>query len=137
MIAGVTIRTDDKCHRIVTNVKKVHQRIIACFGIHVLEIYGLPQDLPRVEINYSNYKNLLHWCERDVICYLPYPEGFENMSIFMLMVNVYLFKVFYSFIGAYPAKFLVFLMRNIDGVQQEIFNSEFRNINQNIQEETA
>ncbi|KTD45046.1 IS1634 family transposase [Legionella parisiensis] len=64
MIAVVTIVTDDKRHRIVTNVKKVHQRIIACFGVHALEIYGLPQDLPKVEINYSNYKNLLHWCER-------------------------------------------------------------------------
>jgi len=64
MIAVVTIMTDDKRHRIVTNVKKVHQRIIACFGVHALEIYGLPPDLARVEINYSNYKNLLHWCER-------------------------------------------------------------------------
>ena len=51
-------------HRIVTNVKKVHQRIIVYFGKHALNIYGLPADLERVEINYSNYKNLLHWCER-------------------------------------------------------------------------
>jgi hypothetical protein len=64
MIAVVTIRTDDKRHRIVTNVKKVHQRIIASFGIHALEIYGLPPDLGKIEINYANYKNLLHWCER-------------------------------------------------------------------------
>ena len=64
MIAVVTIMIDDKRHRIVTNVKKVHQRIIACFGVHAFEIYGLPSDLARVEINYSNYKNLLHWCER-------------------------------------------------------------------------
>ena len=63
MIAVVTIITDDKRHRIVTNVKQVHQRIIACFGAHALEIYGLPPDLKRVDINYSNYKNLLHWCE--------------------------------------------------------------------------
>ena len=63
MIAVVTINMDDRRHRIVTNVKKVHQRIIASFGVHALEMYGLPPDLERVEINYSNYKNLLHWCE--------------------------------------------------------------------------
>ena len=63
MIAVVTIITDDKRHRIVTNVKKVHQRIIVYFGKHALDIYGLPAELERVEINYSNYKNILHWCE--------------------------------------------------------------------------
>lgn len=63
MIAVVTIVTDGKRHRIVTNVKKVHQRIIAYFGKHALEIYGLPPDLERVKINHDNYKNLLHWCE--------------------------------------------------------------------------
>ena len=63
MIAVVTIVTDSRRHRIVTNVKKVHQRIIAYFGVHALKIYGLPPDLERVNINYSNYKNLLHWCE--------------------------------------------------------------------------
>jgi hypothetical protein len=42
MIAVVTIVTDDRRHRIVTNVKKIHQRIIAYFGVHALEIYGLP-----------------------------------------------------------------------------------------------
>lgn len=64
MIAVVTITTDEHRHRIVTNVKKVHQRIIIYFGKHALEIYGLPPDLQRVEIDYSNYKNRLHWCER-------------------------------------------------------------------------
>jgi transposase len=64
MIAVVTIVTQDQRHRIVTNVKKIHQRIIVYFGPHALEIYGLPTDLKRVEINHSNYKNLLHWCER-------------------------------------------------------------------------
>lgn len=64
MIAVVTIVNDNTRQRIVTNVKKVHQRIIAYFGPHALEIYGLPTDLERVDINYSNYKNLLHWCER-------------------------------------------------------------------------
>jgi transposase len=63
MIAVVTIITEDRRHRIVTNVKKIHRRIIAHFGAHALEIYGLPPDLERVEINYSKYKNLLHWCE--------------------------------------------------------------------------
>ena len=63
MIAVVTIITDDKRHRIVTNVKKVHQRIIVYFGKHALDIYGLPAELERVEINYANYKNILHWCE--------------------------------------------------------------------------
>ena len=58
MIAVVTIITDDKRHRIVTNVKKVHQRIIVYFGKHALDIYGLPAELERVEINYSNYKNI-------------------------------------------------------------------------------
>ena len=61
--AKVTIVTDDRRHLIVNNVKKIHQRIIAYFGIHALEIYELPPDLQRVNINYSNYKNLLHWCE--------------------------------------------------------------------------
>ena len=63
MIAVVTILIDGKPHRIVTNVKKVHQQIIVYFGKHALEIYGLPPDLERVNINHDNYKNLLHWCE--------------------------------------------------------------------------
>lgn len=63
MIAVVTIITDAKRHRIVTNVKKVHQRIIVYFGKHALNIYGVPLDLEHVEINHDNYKNLLHWCE--------------------------------------------------------------------------
>lgn len=64
MIAVVTITEEGKHLRIVTNVKKIHQRIIVYFGKHALDIYGLPADLDRVEINYSNYKNLLHWCEK-------------------------------------------------------------------------
>ena len=63
IIAVVTIKTEFGEHRIVTNLKKVHRRIIAYFGIHALKIYGLPMDLKQVEIDYSNYKNLLHWCE--------------------------------------------------------------------------
>lgn len=64
VIAVVTIISNNQKHRIVTNVKSVHQRIIAYFGKHALTIYGLPEDLAHVSINYSNYKNLLHWCER-------------------------------------------------------------------------
>ena len=64
MIAVVTIITDGKRHRIVTNVKKVHQRIIVYFGKHALDIYDLPNDLVHVEINHANYKNILHWCEK-------------------------------------------------------------------------
>jgi len=63
IIAVVTIKTESGVQRIVTNVKKVHRRIIAYFGQHALQIYGLPLDLKQVEINHSNYKNLLHWCE--------------------------------------------------------------------------
>ena len=63
MIAVVTIDTEDKRLRIVTNVKKVHQRIITYFGQHALHIYGLSPELKKVDINHANYKNLLHWCE--------------------------------------------------------------------------
>lgn len=65
MIAVVTIINEEgHRQRLVVNVKKVHQRIIAYFGKHALEIYGLPPDLIHVPINHFNYKNLLHWCER-------------------------------------------------------------------------
>jgi len=64
IIAVVTIISNNQKHRVVTNVKTVHQRIIAYFGKHALAIYGLPEDLTHVPIDYSNYKNLLHWCER-------------------------------------------------------------------------
>lgn len=63
IIAVVTIKSETGNQRIVTNVKKVHRRIIAYFGQHALRIYGLPLDLIQVEINHANYKNLLHWCE--------------------------------------------------------------------------
>ena len=42
MIAVVTIHMDDNLQRIITNVKKVYQRVIrviAYFGEHALEIY--------------------------------------------------------------------------------------------------
>lgn len=47
---------------IVTNVKKVHQENPLYFG--TLAIYGLPEDLQRVDINHDNYKNIIHWCEK-------------------------------------------------------------------------
>jgi transposase len=59
MIAVVTIINNNQKHRIVTNVKTVHKRIIAYFGKHALEIYGLLQEFGHVPINYINYKNLL------------------------------------------------------------------------------
>jgi uncharacterized protein (DUF2236 family) len=37
IIAVVTITAEDKRQRIGTHVKKVHQRIIACFGPHALK----------------------------------------------------------------------------------------------------
>jgi hypothetical protein len=55
-ISVVTISTAHSEHRLVTNVKKVHQRIIAYFGPYALDIYGLPPDLTNVEIDYQNYK---------------------------------------------------------------------------------
>lgn len=61
MIAVVSIMQDGKCHRIVTNLKKVHQRIITYFGPPALKIYGLPPDLETVEIDYQNFKNINHW----------------------------------------------------------------------------
>ena len=63
IISVVTISTAHSEHRLVTNVKKIHQRIIAYFGPYALDIYGLPPDLTNVEIDYQNYKNILHWCE--------------------------------------------------------------------------
>jgi transposase len=66
-IAVVTISTDVGKHRIVANVKKIHKRIIAYFGGNALVIYGLPPDLTRVDIDPSEYKNIIQWCEMWVI----------------------------------------------------------------------
>ena len=63
MIAVVTITTEVGKHRIIANLKKIHQRIIAYFGESALVIYGLPPDLKRVDIDHSNYKNIVQWCE--------------------------------------------------------------------------
>jgi hypothetical protein len=40
-IAVVTISTNNQKQRIVTNLKPVHQQIIAYFGIHAQIIYGI------------------------------------------------------------------------------------------------
>ena len=61
MIAVVTIQHEDNCHRVITNVKKVHQRIIAYFGPQALKIYGLPPDLKAINIEHSKFKNITHW----------------------------------------------------------------------------
>ena len=64
MIAVVTITTEHQKHRVITNLKKVHQRIIAYFGPSALEMYDLPNDLTHVDIDHSKYKNINQWCER-------------------------------------------------------------------------
>jgi hypothetical protein len=50
------------------------------------------------------------------------------------MINAYLFKVTYSIVAAFPAKFLVFLMRHIDGDERSEFNKEFQYASQSVQE---
>ena len=64
MIAVVTITTEHHRHRVITNLKKVHQRIIAYFGPCALEMYDLPPDMTNVDIDHSKYKNINQWCER-------------------------------------------------------------------------
>lgn len=69
VIAVVTIVTNNQKHRIVTNVKPVHQQIISYFGPYALEIYGVSKELARVAsfsgrpIEQNNYKNRLSWRE--------------------------------------------------------------------------
>ncbi len=61
MIAVVCIQQGDTSHRIITNLKKVHQRIIVYFGPDALKIYGLPLDLKTVKISHQDFKNINHW----------------------------------------------------------------------------
>ncbi|HHF0526712.1 TPA: IS1634 family transposase, partial [Legionella anisa] len=69
VIAVVTIVTNNQKYRVVTNVKPVHQQIIAYFGPYALGIYGLSTGLARATgfsgraIKQDNYKNRLSWCE--------------------------------------------------------------------------
>jgi uncharacterized PurR-regulated membrane protein YhhQ (DUF165 family) len=62
-----------------------------------------------------------------IVTCIGYPLIFMSLdtNIIMLMINAYLFKVIYSMVGAFPAKFLVFLMRHIDGNDRNEFNKEF------------
>ena len=68
-VAVVTIATNHQKHRVVTNVKPVHQQIISYFGQYALEIYGMHTELAHadgfkyVSIEQDNYKNRLSWCE--------------------------------------------------------------------------
>jgi transposase len=58
-IAVVTIRADNQKQRIVTNLKPVHQQIIAYFGVHAQIIYGMSAfDLIPKTKYWSGYKKL-------------------------------------------------------------------------------
>ncbi|HAU1190305.1 TPA: IS1634 family transposase, partial [Legionella pneumophila] len=48
VIAVVTIVTNNQKHRVITNVKPVHQQIISYFGPYALEIYGLPSETKHI-----------------------------------------------------------------------------------------
>ena len=50
-----------------------------------------------------------------IVTGLGYPLIFldVNINILLLMINAYMFKVFYAIGGAYPAKLLVYLMRRL------------------------
>lgn len=65
-----------------------------------------------------------------IVTCIGYPLIFMSLdvSIMILMINAYLFKVLYSVIGSFPAKLLVFLMRYIDGDDGSEFNKEFRGV---------
>lgn len=58
-IAVVTIRSNNQKQRIVTNLKPVHQQIIAYFGMHAQIIYGLSgADLVPKTKYWGNYQKL-------------------------------------------------------------------------------
>ena len=65
-----------------------------------------------------------------IVTCIGYPLIFMSIdtNIIMLMINAYLFKVIYSMFGAFPAKFLVFLMRHVDGDDRKAFNKEFHEV---------
>lgn len=62
-----------------------------------------------------------------IVTGIAYPLLFYHIggSLLYLMFNAYLFKVIYSIIGAFPARLIVFLLRYIDGIEQETYNEEF------------
>jgi uncharacterized PurR-regulated membrane protein YhhQ (DUF165 family) len=63
---------------------------------------------------------------------IAYPLVFYHTthSLFNLIISAYLFKLVYSIFGAFPAKFIVFLLRYVDGVKQESFSKELSNFSQ-------
>lgn len=69
-----------------------------------------------------------------IVTCIAYPLLFLSLdiSILLLMVNAYIFKVSYSVIASFPAKLLVFLMRYIDGDERDEFNLEFRNVSKTV-----
>lgn len=62
-----------------------------------------------------------------IVTCLAYPLIFMsmNVNVIHLMLNAYLFKVVYSIFAAFPAKFLVFLLRYVDGDERSEFNADF------------
>ncbi len=67
-----------------------------------------------------------------IITCIAYPLLFLglNTNIIWLMFNAYLFKVFYSVVGSFPAKLLVFLMRLIDGDDRKGYSNEYHKYTQ-------
>lgn len=67
-----------------------------------------------------------------IVTGLGYPLIFLKLdySLLILMINAYLFKVCYSFIGAYPAKIIVFLMKFFDCRKQFNLNDDAPHINE-------
>jgi uncharacterized integral membrane protein (TIGR00697 family) len=61
-----------------------------------------------------------------IVTGIGYPLIFFAMSnsLFTLMINAYLFKLAYSMVAAFPARFLVFLLREVDGIKYAAFNEE-------------
>lgn len=63
-----------------------------------------------------------------IVTGIAYPLIFysTNNSLMFLMANAYLFKVAYSIVGAFPARFLVFLLREVDAIKHEEFSEELQ-----------
>lgn len=71
-----------------------------------------------------------------IVTGLAYPLLFMSIDtkVIALMINAYLFKVVYSIVAAFPARFLVFLMRYIDGDERSEFNKDFQYASQSVKE---
>ncbi len=72
-----------------------------------------------------------------IVTCLAYPLIFMPLDkhVVIMMINAYLFKVIYSVVAAFPAKFLVFLFRYVDGDERQEFNKNFQ-INSQAQQIT-